>query len=58
MLFTTLLSKPDITVVKVGVLDGDVLEKLTPKAEIFTSRMPGWLKSVDGAAQFEEAFPI
>jgi hypothetical protein len=45
-------------VVKAGVLDGDVLDKLAPKAEVFTLRKPGWLKSVDGAGQFEGAFPM
>jgi len=49
---------PDMVVVKVGVLDGDVLEKFMPKVEVFTARKPGWIKSVDGAGQFDEAFPM
>lgn len=49
---------PNMIVVKVGVLDGDVLDKLAPKAEVFTSRKPSWVKSVDGAGQFEESFPM
>jgi hypothetical protein len=43
-------------VIKVGILDGDALEKLGPKGETFVSRRPGWMKSVDGAAQFERAY--
>ena len=43
--------------IKAGILDDDdALEKLAPKAEMFTSRKPGWVKSVDGAGQFEEGF--
>lgn len=49
---------PNMVVVKVGVLDGDGLEKLAPKAEVFTSRKPGWVKCVDGAIQFDYAFPV
>lgn len=49
---------PNMIVVKAGVLDGDGLEKLAPKAEVFTSRKPGWVKSVDGAMQFDYAFPV
>ena len=49
--------RPDKVIIKVGILDGDVLEKLAPKAETFTSRKPSWVKSVDGAGQFEEGFP-
>lgn len=48
--------RPDIIVIKVGILDGEVLEKLGPKVETFTSRRPGWMKCVDGAAQFENGF--
>lgn len=48
--------RPDIVVIKVGILDGDALEKLGPKLETFTSRKPSWMKSVDGAAQFENGF--
>lgn len=48
--------RTDIVVVKVGVLDGNVLEKLVLKVETFTSRKPSWMKSVDGAAQFENGF--
>jgi hypothetical protein len=47
----------DIIVIKAGILDGDVFEKLTPKGEVFTSRGPSWMKCVDGAVQFEDAFP-
>jgi hypothetical protein len=46
-----------MVIIKVGILDGDVLEKLAPKVETFTSRKPSWVKSVDGAGQFEEGFP-
>jgi hypothetical protein len=43
-------------VVKVGVLDGDALERLGPKVETFTARRPGWMKNVDGAQQFEMSY--
>ncbi|KAE9962124.1 hypothetical protein BLS_000785 [Venturia inaequalis] len=49
---------PNMVVIKVGVLDGGDLEKLAPKAEVFTSRKPGWVKCVDGAIQFDNAFPV
>jgi len=49
--------RPDMVIIKAGILDGDALEKLAPKVEMFTSRKPSWLKSVDGAGQFEEAPP-
>ncbi|KFY15299.1 hypothetical protein V492_02093 [Pseudogymnoascus sp. VKM F-4246] len=48
--------RPDIVVIKVGILDGDALEKMAPKLETFTSRKPSWMKSVDGAMQFENGF--
>ena len=44
-----------MVVVKVGILDGDALDRLSPKVETFTARKPSWLKSVDGAVQFEKA---
>ncbi|KFZ17920.1 hypothetical protein V501_01481 [Pseudogymnoascus sp. VKM F-4519 (FW-2642)] len=46
-----------IVLIKVGILGGDALEKLAPKVEAFTSRKRSWMKSVDGAAQFEKAIP-
>lgn len=49
--------RPDIVIIKVGILDGDAPQKLAPKVETFTSRKPSWLKSVDGAGQFENGFP-
>lgn len=47
-----------MVVVKAGVLDGDGPDKLAPMAEVFTSRKPGWVKCVDGAMQFDKAFPV
>ena len=55
-MWTATPSRPDIIVIKVGILDGDVLEKLTPKMEMFTTRKPSWVKSVDGAIQFENEY--
>ncbi|KFX88579.1 hypothetical protein O988_08970 [Pseudogymnoascus sp. VKM F-3808] len=49
--------RPDIVVIKVGILDGDALQKLTPKVETFTSRKPSWVTSVDGATQLENGWP-
>ncbi|OBT41442.1 hypothetical protein VE00_08085 [Pseudogymnoascus sp. WSF 3629] len=49
--------RTDMVVVKVGILDGDAMEKLAPKAETFTSRKPSWLGCVDGATQFENWYP-
>ena len=49
--------RPDMIIIKAGILDGDVLEKLAPKVETFTSRKPSWVKSVNGAGQFEKGFP-
>jgi hypothetical protein len=49
--------RPDIVVIKVGILDGDALQKLTPKVETFTSRKPSWVTSVDGAMQLENGWP-
>lgn len=43
-----------MVVVKVGILDGDALDKLAPKVETFTARRPSWMKSADGAVQFEK----
>jgi hypothetical protein len=43
-----------MVVVKVGILDGDALDKLAPKVETFIARKPSWMKSVDGAVQFEK----
>jgi hypothetical protein len=49
--------RTEIVVVKMGILDGDAFEKLTPKVESFTSRRPSWVNCVDGATQFENGFP-
>jgi hypothetical protein len=49
--------RPDLIVIKAGIMDDDGLAKFTPGAESFTSRKPGWIKNVEGAMQFEEAFP-
>ncbi|KAF2667149.1 hypothetical protein BT63DRAFT_458111 [Microthyrium microscopicum] len=43
----------DLIIVKIGVLDGDAMEKLKPRGELFTKRRPGWLGDVDGAVQME-----
>ncbi|KAL5347662.1 hypothetical protein ACLOAV_007071 [Pseudogymnoascus australis] len=48
--------RSNIVVIKVGILDGDALEKLAPKLETFTSRRPSWVTSVDEATQFENGF--
>jgi hypothetical protein len=47
---------PHIIVIKVGILDGDALDRISPKVETFTARKPAWLKHVDGAAQMEEGY--
>jgi hypothetical protein len=56
LMWVTSALRPEMVVVKAGVLDGDALEKLVPKGEMFTVRRPCWVKSVDGAGQFEQAF--
>lgn len=48
--------RTDIIVIKMGILDGDAMDKLMPTLETFTSRKPGWVKSIDGAAQCEEGY--
>jgi len=48
--------RPELVIIKVGILDDDALEKLAPKAETFTSRKPSWVKSLDGAEQYEKGF--
>ncbi|MCJ1388707.1 hypothetical protein MMC18_001556 [Xylographa bjoerkii] len=49
-------ARPEIVVVKAGVLEGGALAKRAPAAEMFTSRKPGWVASVEGAAQFAETY--
>ncbi|KAF7556504.1 hypothetical protein G7046_g6274 [Stylonectria norvegica] len=56
-MFAKTPNRPDIVVVKVGILDGDAIERLTPMVETFTSRKPGWLKQVDGTIQHENGYP-
>lgn len=56
-MWTMTTLRTDMVVIKVGILDGDAAEKLGPKLETFTSRKPSWVKSVDGATQFENGFP-
>ena len=46
--------RPGLFNVKVIVLEGDAHEKLAPNVEMFTLRWPSWVKSVDGAEQFEK----
>ncbi|KAF2104994.1 hypothetical protein NA57DRAFT_71189 [Rhizodiscina lignyota] len=57
-MWTETSMRPDIIVIKVGVMDDGGLAKFTPGIETFTSRKPGWVKEVEGATQFEESFPI
>jgi hypothetical protein len=47
---------PDIIVVKAGILDNAALAKFPPGIEAFTSRKPAWVKEVENAKQFVEAF--
>jgi hypothetical protein len=49
---------PDIVVIKAGIIDDGGLAKYSPGSETFTSRKPEWMKTVDGAMQFEESFQI
>ncbi|KAK2764355.1 hypothetical protein FQN54_009048 [Arachnomyces sp. PD_36] len=55
-LWTKTPLRPEIIIIKTGILDGDAPEKLAPKFETFTSRKPSWVKSVDGAGQIENGF--
>lgn len=55
-MWTTTPLRTDIIVVKVGVLNGDALERLVPAVESFTSRKPSWVKCLDGTVQYEEGF--
>lgn len=55
-MWTTVPARREMIVVKAGILDNGALERLAPRAEQFTSRKPSWVKSVDGAMQFEEGF--
>ncbi|KAK3069916.1 hypothetical protein LTR53_011378 [Teratosphaeriaceae sp. CCFEE 6253] len=46
--------KPDLRIVKAGVLDGDdALEHVQPLFEQYTKRRAPWLRPVIGAEQFE-----
>jgi hypothetical protein len=47
---------PDHVVIKAGIMDDGVMTKFSPSTESFTSRKPGWLKEVDDATQFMEAY--
>jgi hypothetical protein len=57
MMWTASPARPDHVVIKAGSLDGDALEKLKPKVEVFTSRKPSWVKSLDRAVQVENFTP-
>jgi len=56
-MWTSQPALPDMIVIKAGILDDGALAKLAPVAETFTSRKPGWVKSVEGTAQFAETYP-
>jgi hypothetical protein len=56
-MWTAPSATPNIIVIKAGILDDGALAKLAPAVETFTSRKPGWVKSVEGAAQVAESFP-
>lgn len=45
-----------VVIVKAGVMDNNALVALPPASETFTSRKPGWVKQLDNAVQFTEAF--
>jgi hypothetical protein len=49
--------RPDLIIIKAGIMDDGAFTKFTPGSESFTSRKPGWVKEVEGAMQFEEGFP-
>jgi hypothetical protein len=49
---------PSIVVIKAGIIDDGALALFTPGSESFTCRKPGWVKEVEGARQFEEAFTV
>ncbi|MCJ1417354.1 hypothetical protein MMC32_003697 [Xylographa parallela] len=48
---------PDMVVIKAGILEDGALAKFAPAVETFTSRKPGWINSVEGAAQFAKMPP-
>ena len=50
--------RPDLVIVKAGIMDDGLLGKFTPGSESFTSRKPGWVKEVEGAMQFQESYPV
>ena len=57
-LWTSSPRRPDVMIVKTGVLDEGAFARILPKAEAFTAQRPDWLKSVDGSTQFEGAFSV
>jgi hypothetical protein len=48
--------RPDLIIIKAGIIDDGGLAKFTPSSESFTCRKPGWVKEVEGATQFKEAY--
>ena len=50
--------RPDVVIIKTGIVDDGGLEKFTPVTETFLSRKPAWVKTLDGTKQFQEAFPF
>ncbi|KIH93224.1 hypothetical protein SPBR_03299 [Sporothrix brasiliensis 5110] len=55
-LWTESASFAGVVVVKAGVMDDNAFAEFQPASETFTSRKPGWVPVVEGAAQFEEAW--
>ena len=61
VLWTEWPEKPELRIVKAGLLDGDDVldgEHMKPRVEQFTARRPGWLCAVNGVAQFEGQQPM
>ena len=55
-LWTEWPGRPDLRILKAGVLDDDGVfesESMKPKVEQFTTRRPTWLCRVDGALQID-----
>ncbi|KAI9053850.1 hypothetical protein LZ554_002797 [Drepanopeziza brunnea f. sp. 'monogermtubi'] len=44
-------SFPNAVIIKVGILDGDWVEKNPPKGELYAAKRLKWVAAVEGAAQ-------
>lgn len=48
----------EITIVRAGIFDDEVLNHHKPEAELYTSRRVSWVRPVEGAGQVTEMMPL